>query len=224
MDLLSEGACCLLHVVQLGIERRPGWIEQHGDERGGRNDLAQQPEPLRAENVNQQGDSSDITTGPVVARHQTQFDGILAASENDRDGCRGRLRRQRGRGATGTNHCDPSAYKLACESRQSIHLTFRPAVFDADIAVLDVTGLTQALVECGHGTRPRGGRCAVEKTDHRHRRLLRARRERPRRRRAAEEADELAPPYAEHGDSLPCHDAGFTARSACHGPAGKSLG
>ena len=33
---------------------------------------------------------------------------------------------------------------------------------------------------------------AVEKADHRHRRLLRARRERPRRRRTAEQRDELA--------------------------------
>src|SRR5262245_18348474 len=35
-------------------------------------------------------------------------------------------------------------------------------------------------------------RCGAEKTDHRHRRLLRARRHRPRRR-ATEERDELAP-------------------------------
>ena len=33
--------------------------------------------------------------------------------------------------------------------------------------------------------------------------LLRARRERPRRRRAAEQRDELAPPHGEHGGSLP---------------------
>ena len=39
-------------------------------------------------------------------------------------------------------------------------------------------------------------RRAVEEPDHRHRRLLRARRERPRDRRAAEQRDELAPPHA----------------------------
>jgi hypothetical protein len=38
----------------------------------------------------------------------------------------------------------------------------------------------------------RGG-CTVEKPDHRHRRLLRARREGPRRSSAAEERDEAAP-------------------------------
>src|SRR6516165_12193526 len=37
-----------------------------------------------------------------------------------------------------------------------------------------------------------GERCATEKSNHRHRRLLRVRRERPRRSRAAEQRDELA--------------------------------
>ena len=43
---------------------------------------------------------------------------------------------------------------------------------------------------------PTAGRPAAEKPDHRHRRLLRARRERPRRRRAAEQRDELAAPHS----------------------------
>jgi len=31
MDLLSDDTRCLLHIVQLGIERWPARIEQHGD-------------------------------------------------------------------------------------------------------------------------------------------------------------------------------------------------
>src|SRR4029077_11061390 len=125
----------------------------------------------------------------------TQFDGILAASENDRDGCRGRLRRQCGRGAAGTNHRDLSAHELACERRQSIHLTFRPAVFDADIAVLDVTGLTQAKAERGNDRSECHTRSAAETPDYSKLRLLRARRERPCCR-TAEEGDELAPNHS----------------------------
>jgi hypothetical protein len=45
----------------------------------------------------------------------------------------------------------------------------------------------------GNFSAPRFGRCAMEEPDHRHRRLLRARRERPRHRRSAEPRDELAP-------------------------------
>src|SRR5229473_46039 len=50
-------------------------------------------------------------------------------------------------------------------------------------------------------------RFAFEIADHRHRRLLRPRRERPRRRRAAEEGDEIAPP------NVICHPI-FPAQSA----------
>src|SRR5262249_22465498 len=93
----------------------------------------------------------------------------------------------------GTNHRDLGAHELAYELRQAIHLTLCPAIFDADIAVFDVTGLTQPLAERGHEMSECPGRSAVEEPDHRQPRLLRARREWPRGR-AAEQRDELAPP------------------------------
>ena len=63
-----------------------------------------------------------------------------------------------------------------------------PSVF----AAIDEPGFAEALTECrGHmDARIRGA--VMEKSDHGHRRLLRARRERPRGRRAAEQRDELA--------------------------------
>src|SRR5262249_33511921 len=158
---------------------------------GGRNYLAGQPKPLRAEHIYQQGDAGNITTRPVITCDQAQFDGVLATGENDRDGCRGRLRCERSRGTTSTNHCDLSAHEFARERRQSIHSTFCPAVFNADIVVLDIAGLNEALPERGNGIFECSGRSSVEEPDHRHRRLLRARRERPHRR-TAEQRDEPA--------------------------------
>src|SRR5499427_2306758 len=67
----------------------------------------------------------------------------------------------------------------------------RPPILDRHILALDVPGFTKALAECGQKagiSRPR----AVEESYHRHRRLLCARRERPRGRRAAEQRDEPA--------------------------------
>jgi hypothetical protein len=60
-------------------------------------------------------------------------------------------------------------------------------------------------------------------------RLLRTRRERPRRRRAAEQRQELAPPHVEHqASSRPTTQAAavgrFTARSGCHSLTDNSLG
>jgi hypothetical protein len=62
-------------------------------------------------------------------------------------------------------------------------LTIRGAEINRDVAAFDVTRVFQGLPERRHQVKVKG--LAVEKPDHRHRRLLRARRERPCDRRAA---------------------------------------
>jgi hypothetical protein len=83
--------------------------------------------------------------------------------------------------------------KFSCQRRQSIILTLGPAVFDRHIPALDEAGFAQTLAERGHHRGVSARRFAVEPSDHRHRRLLRLRRKRPRGRRAAEQRYELAP-------------------------------
>ena len=85
--------------------------------------------------------------------------------------------------------------ELGRQRRQSISSAFGPAVIDADIAMLDIASLAQAAPERRNEVRELAGRFQAEKPDHRHRRLLRARHERPRRRCAPEQRDELAPPH-----------------------------
>src|SRR6266481_371596 len=92
-----------------------------------------------------------------------------------------------------SDHRHLTAYQIGCEVGQSVDLVLRPAILDCHILALDVAGFTKALAECGQiactiDRRPR----ATEEPDHRHRRLLRARRDPPRRRRATEQRDELA--------------------------------
>src|SRR5262249_59439560 len=58
-------------------------------------------------------------------------------------------------------------------------------------AAFDATGLAQSLAERGYAVQVAGVRCAAEKSNDRHRRLLRVRRDRPHRR-AAERRYELA--------------------------------
>src|SRR5262245_50168431 len=72
-------------------------------------------------------------------------------------------------------------------------MALRPTEFNRVVLTLDKAGLTQAAPERFHKWYERSGRRAVEKSNHRHRRLLRPRRERPRRCRTAEKRDELAP-------------------------------
>jgi CRISPR/Cas system-associated protein Cas10 (large subunit of type III CRISPR-Cas system) len=73
--------------------------------------------------------------------------------------------------------------------------TVRPPEFDCHILTFDIAGLGQAFAECRYPIGVMLRRAGMQKSDHWHRRLLRARSERPSRRRAAEKRDELSPPH-----------------------------
>src|SRR5262249_60973688 len=69
----------------------------------------------------------------------------------------------------------------------------RPAIFARHGTAFDGGRLAQAFAECSHLGSPLCWCFTVEKPNYRHRRLLRARRERPRRRHAAERGQQLPP-------------------------------
>jgi hypothetical protein len=70
-------------------------------------------------------------------------------------------------------------------------------VFDHDIAALKKSALAKSPFKFGHvASHALVARASKKPTDHRQRSLLRTRRQRPRRRRAAEKRDELAPSQA----------------------------
>jgi hypothetical protein len=102
-----------------------------------------------------------------------------ARRRESRNRCGRRLRCQRRRDATCSNHGHLTTNQIGRQRRHSIVLAFRPAVFDRGISTLDIAGFAQTLSERSHHARIRGGRCTVEKPNHRHSRLLRRRCERP---------------------------------------------
>jgi hypothetical protein len=118
-----------------------------------------------------------------------------------------------------------AAYQIGSQGRESLISIFRPAILDRDGLIFDLADLRQSLPEpsnigCGFARR-----ATAKKSDHRHRRLLRPRRERPSHRRAAEQRDEIAPPRVGHGASPSGVTTGNKAvSSACHNAAGKSSG
>src|SRR5262245_14192865 len=71
--------------------------------------------------------------------------------------------------------------------------TFQPVKLDGYVSSLDLAFRDQTPAEPVHVARVRILRATAQEPHHRHRRLLRARRERPGSRRAAEKRDELAP-------------------------------
>src|SRR5262249_18039408 len=138
-----------------------------------------------------------ISARPVQAGHQTELDWVYPDKENNGDRCGGRLGRKGRRGAANRgDHRHLTAHKVSRQRRQLIVLPQREAVLERDVFSLDKARLLQALAERGQGNSV-GRRFDGEIADNRDRTLLlRARRQRPRRCRGAEQRDELAPSHS----------------------------
>ena len=86
---------------------------------------------------------------------------------------------------------DPAANQVDHQRGQQLGFIVRPPVVHDDVLALDIAGLLEPLAKCPQIVRLIVGRLAVEEPDHRHRRLLCTRGERPRSRRAAEQSDKI---------------------------------
>src|SRR5262249_1105511 len=127
----------------------------------------------------------------VHARDEANLYWIGGGGEHDGGRRDRRLYRQHSWGI-GDQYRHPTINQLKRDHRHSIVLPLRPTVLDGHVLALDIAGFLQALTECRNHRHVAVRRCTVEESDHRQRRLLRPRRERPYHRRAAEQRDELA--------------------------------
>src|SRR5262249_13681141 len=113
------------------------------------------------------------------------------------------------------HHAGATTDQIGCQFRKTIVLTFRPAIFDDDAATLDITGLSQGLAKGGKAAAHRNvGRHGAEKSDHRQRRLLRLRRDRPGRNCATEKRDNLAPLHSITSSARASRVVGISRSSA----------
>src|SRR5262249_38538557 len=152
--------------------------------------LVQQLQSLPIRFRTQRGHACEVTARSVQAGYETDLNRISAGHKNNGDRGGFSLARYR-RLAVRDNHAHLTTNQIGCQCRQSITVPFRPAVFDRHIPTLDIAGFRQALPKRGQEVCILLGRSSVKKADHRHRRLLRHCRGRPRRR-ATEQRDELA--------------------------------
>src|SRR5262249_3545755 len=153
--------------------------------------LVQQVQALRSDLDVQHNHAGEISSWSVQAGDEAGCDRVGGGEKDDRYGRRRSLGHGRGRGVRG-DHAHLSAKEIGGQRRQTLVATLGPAVFDPYITALYIAGFAEALAEGVCELRIFPGRSAVEEPDYGHRRLLRPRRERPRRRRAADERDELA--------------------------------
>src|SRR5579864_4875656 len=105
-----------------------------------------------------------------------------------------------------------TADQVGHQRRQLVVMpAFEPMVFDGNVLAFDKAGFAQAFAERGDKTRVGIGRPGPQKRDHRQRRLLRMRDERPLyrcRRRATEKGDDLAPPHSITSSARPSKESG----------------
>jgi hypothetical protein len=98
-------------------------------------------ELLRPELGKQDAPAGDIAARPGQIGDQPQLDRILCGDEHDRNRSRGRFGGKRRRSRDGDNHRHLTAYQLGGQRRQPIVFAFGKAVFDRNVATLDVTGV-----------------------------------------------------------------------------------
>src|SRR6185369_12044609 len=112
--------------------------------------------------------------------------------KHDRDvrGCR--FCGTSGRRAAGHDGCRMAAKQIGRQSIQPVVLAVRKARLDYDIPSVNKAGLIEALTKCCCDEHLCLSRATVQESDHWRRRLLLARRDRPRSCRAAEQRDKLA--------------------------------
>jgi hypothetical protein len=101
----------------------------------------------------------------------------------------------------GDNDVDLPPQELGRDLGRAFAASCRPAIFDDDGATLNPTERVQPLHKSGDPFVRRRSRDRTQEPDHRHRRLLRARLERPRGR-TTKHRDELAPSQVEHRTSF----------------------
>ena len=153
-------------------------IDEYGNTNGCRHQLTQEFQPLCSQLATEKIDTCQVAARPGEAGDKTEPDRVAGGGEDDGDrrGCRlggemrqGIFRRE--------DHGDLPAHQIGRQLRHPIHLIFGQTEFDRHVLALDITGLLQALAKSAQQPlRDPSSDWAIEKPDHRHRWLLRARR------------------------------------------------
>src|SRR5262245_978387 len=193
-EFLTDSLRRSLHIHSLPHGFSRGRARQHGNRCGLGQKLPKQLQPFRAQHACEKAYASNVATGSIQAGHQAVLDRIAAGREDDWHRPRCRLSGDSSKGVP-DYHAHWPAKEIAYQRLQPISLIVRIAFFDCDVLALDEACFRQSLAEYGHESHRVSQGSAAEKADHRHLWLLTPCRNRPRRSRAAEQRDELAPPH-----------------------------
>src|SRR5262249_2471043 len=134
----------------------------------------------------------DVADWSIEAGNYAKLHRVTAHGEHNRNRVGGRLGGKRWCDTNHDDHANLAADEIDCERRKVPLLVLRPAIFNRHVLPLNIADFREPPPNGIHAVGISFGRSWGKESDHRHRRLLRARRERPRRR-AAQQRYELAP-------------------------------
>src|SRR5262245_19425283 len=185
------------HLTGLGLgESRVCRVAQVRDGPHPRDQNEQELEALRSDLGEEKIDAGEITAGMAETVDQADAHRVGALHEEDRDRAGSLFGRERSQRALQRyDHRYLTADQVGDQARHPIVAALPPTVFDGDVLTLDIASLSQSLMKIDQIAARLVPRCQVKESDHLHRRLLRARCERPRSC-AAEQGDELPAPHS----------------------------
>src|SRR5262249_59002491 len=143
-------------------------------------------------------DAGRIAARSIEAGNKAKLDRIFGDAKDGRNLLGRGLGSERNPAPARRNHAHLTAYQIGRHLSKPINSAFSEAILDRHVLAFDVTGFGETATECIHEVCGRSGRLCAEIAHHRHRRLLRSCRERPRGRGAAKKRGELTPSYVGH--------------------------
>src|SRR5262249_53453683 len=149
MNLLPDRVGCLLNISRLRLKIRIVRVEEHADQSCCWNEIVQEPDPLCLNSRQQKIYPCRVAAWPVEAGDEAELDRVVAGTEDDRNGrgcCFGSERRLRA--PCGGDDGDVTVNQIGRERRQSVVLTFRPAILDRHVLTFGEPALPEALMEC----------------------------------------------------------------------------
>src|SRR6516165_124787 len=155
-----------------------------------------------------------IAIWSAEASDEPELDRIAADAKDNRDRRGRRLHHHRRNVVARVDHGHWLADEIGGQRHQAVILVFSVLVFDRDVAALDKAHAAKALAKPSLHLRGGRTRAAAQIPDHRHWLPLRARRDRPRRRRAAEQRDELATPHSITSSAMASKRSGMVRPNA----------
>src|SRR5262249_23838819 len=191
-----------------------GHVDEQAEAREARQHFTDEIDLLGGKHFCEVCKPSHIAARMGEAGHQSECHRVRASGHDNWDRARCLSRREVGRKRRGNDHAWIEANQLHRQIWQTVKITICEPKLEAHVAALDISEPPHALSKACQIAFQRLRGSGAQNADERRHPLLRARRERPRRRRTADERYELAALHSNTSSAKPVSGRGTGSPSA----------